>query len=247
VYIERDAKIIMIYRSVIGIVVFIAIYIAMMSNQQSFPNRNFEVVQLMIMGIVLILTAILVGSAISLKREVSRQQNYLESLPEKPTALFDQTIALPYNKMGLYSILIASLLGVFAFVYLYYSLVIVQPMQSSARSTNLDEISLMIIIFISVFMIIFIGAFFVLLRRIQTPLYDHVKVCPRCGSGDVHKIDYSWWGGLIGPSLVHQVRCKQCGKTYEGVTGTTITKKVSTYFLVMIIISIILVIIRLLI
>jgi len=63
------------------------------------------------------------------------------------------------------------------------------------------------------------------MKRIRVPLYYKFKVCPRCCSNDIHKVEYFWLGGLILPTLVHQIRCKKCGKTYNGVTGTNIIKQ----------------------
>ncbi len=56
-----------------------------------------------------------------------------------------------------------------------------------------------------------------------------MKPCPRCGSREIHKVEYSRWGGIVDPVLVHQVRCKKCGKTYDGAAVTNITKRVATF------------------
>ena len=39
-YIERDAKIILIFKSIIGLAFFVAFYIALLSNQQANTNAN---------------------------------------------------------------------------------------------------------------------------------------------------------------------------------------------------------------
>ena len=242
-YIERDAKIILIYRSIIGIVVFVAFYIALVMNQQTNPNDNFNMLQLMIFGIIFILAAILFSSIISLKREISRQQEYLENLPQKAGLEAKKYVKIPYNKSGLYSLIIGSFLGVIAFLYMYSAFVL-SPQEYTNQ--NLDIVSTMILVFVIIFIIILLATFYVLIRRIHTPLCFDMKVCPRCGSSDVHKVEYSWWGGLIGPGLVHQVRCKKCGKTYDGAAGTNITKRVSTFITIVLIISFIIIILRML-
>jgi len=241
-YIERDAKIILIYRSVIGLAFFVAFYIALLSNQQAITNDNFGVLQLMIFGIIFTLTAIIFGSIFSLKREISRQQEYLKNLPQKATLETEKYVKIPYNKSGLYSLIVASLLGAIAFLYLY-SVFILSPQKYANQ--NLGIVSTMILVFVIIFIIVLLATFYVLIKKIHTPLYYDMKACPRCKSSDVHKVEYSWWGGLIGPGLVHQVRCKKCGLTYDGATGTNITKRVSAFITVGLIISVIIVILRL--
>jgi len=241
-YIERDAKIILIFRSIIGLAFFVAFYIALISNQQANTNDNFDVLQIMLFGIIFILTAIIFGSVFSLKREISRQQEYLKNLPQKAALETEKYVKIPYNKSGLYSLIVASLLGVIAFLYLY-SVFILSPQEYTNQ--NLGMVSTMVLVFVIIFIIVLLVTFYVLMKRINTPLYYDMKACPRCKSSDVHKVEYSWWGGLIGPGLVHQVRCKKCGLTYDGATGTNVTKRVSAYITVGLVISFIIVILRL--
>ena len=240
-YIERDAKIIIIHRAVIGLVIFVAFIIALIQNQQTNPNENFDILQPMIFGIIFILTVIIIGTMFSLKREISKQQEYLQNLPQKPEVETPKKVKIPYNKSGLYSLIIASLLGIIAFIYLY-TILILSPQQNI--NENLEMVSTMILVFVVFFVVVLLVSFFLLLRRIHTPLYFEMKSCPRCGSGDIHKVEFSWWGGIVGPGLVHQVRCKKCGMTYDGVTGTKITKRVSAIVTAFIIISLIITAIR---
>lgn len=240
-YIERDAKIILMYRSIIGIVFFVAFYIALVMKQQTNPNDNFYMLQLMIFGIIFILAAVLFGSIISLKLEISRQQEYLKNLPQKSILETEKYVKVPYNKSGLYSLIVASFLGIIAFLYLY-SAFILSSQESSNQ--NLGMVSTMVLVSVIIFIIVLLATFYVLIKRIHTPLYYDMKACPRCKSSDVHKVEYSWWGGLIGPGLVHQLRCKKCGMTYDGVSGTNITKRVSAYITVGLVISFIIVILR---
>lgn len=240
-YIERDAKIILAYGSVIGIIWFVVFYIILLQNQQIHPIDNFSTLQLMIFGILFILTALLIGSLISLKREITTQQEYLKNLPEAAVPK-DKYAQIPYNKAGLYSIIIASVLGIFAFLYLY-SYFFLEP--QTRPNMFLGTVSTMILFFLIIFIIILLATLFALMKRIHTPLYYTYKACPRCGSDDIFRVEYSWWGGLIGPNLVHQVRCKKCGKTYDGATGTNIAKRMSIYVVIMIVIFTILIILRL--
>jgi uncharacterized membrane protein len=240
-YLERDAKIVLICGSLIGLVWFVSFLIVLTYYQQIHPNPNFNILQLMIFGLIIVLTAILIGSIYSLKKEITRQQEYLKTLPKTSAPMQKQDVQIPYNKMGLYSIIVASVVGIIAFLSLFVNFILGSQ---GIKNTNLGVVSTIILIFIIFFILILFASLLVLLKRIRVPLYDQVKPCPRCGSADVHKVEYSWWGGLIGPSLVHQTRCKKCGKTYNGVTGTDITNKVSIYIIAMIIISTILIILR---
>ncbi len=43
--------------------------------------------------------------------------------------------------------------------------------------------------------------------------------CPNCGSNNLEKLGYTWWGGFIGPKIFHYVRCKECNTKYNGKTG----------------------------
>ena len=125
-----------------------------------------------------------------------------------------------------------------------YSAFVLSPQEQTNQ--NLGILSTMLLVFVIIFIIILLATFYMLIKRIHTPLYYDMKACPRCKSSDIHKVEYSWWGGLIGPGLVHQVRCKKCGMTYDGVTGTNVTKRVSAFITVGLIISVIIVILRML-
>jgi len=46
--------------------------------------------------------------------------------------------------------------------------------------------------------------------------------CPTCGSGRSKNVSYTWWGGIIGPAIFHQVRCLKCGQNYNTNTGKPI-------------------------
>ncbi len=232
-YIKRDAKIILTYNSIFGIVWFTVFYFLMLNNQRTNPNDNFGTIQIMIFGFLAILTLILIGSFYSLKKEITTQQKNLETL-QKTTTNKDQYVKIPYNKSGLYSLIVASVIGIIAFLYLYS--VFILETKVNYDTGTLETLTAMILIFLVIFIFILIVSFFILMKRIRAPLYYKFKSCPRCGSNDIYKVEYSWWGGLIGPGLVHQVRCKNCGKTYDGVTGTNITKRMSIYTIIIIII-----------
>ncbi len=39
-------------------------------------------------------------------------------------------------------------------------------------------------------------------------------VCPECGSDQLQRVRFTWWGGLLGPLLFKQVHCPACGTKY---------------------------------
>ena len=64
--------------------------------------------------------------------------------------------------------------------------------------------------------------------------------CPKCGSTDIKKVGYTWWGGALGPKLLNHVKCNSCGATFNGKTGESNTLKILLYNLAVIIIVIML-------
>jgi len=47
--------------------------------------------------------------------------------------------------------------------------------------------------------------------------------CPKCGSKTVSKVKYTWWGGMLGPKLLHHVKCGNCTYTFNSKTGKSNT------------------------
>lgn len=43
--------------------------------------------------------------------------------------------------------------------------------------------------------------------------------CPRCGTGSPERVLFTFWGSFYGPLLFSHVRCRHCGKTYNGKSG----------------------------
>lgn len=60
--------------------------------------------------------------------------------------------------------------------------------------------------------------------------------CPRCGSSTVKTIKYTWWGGLIGPKLLHHTKCESCKYLYNSKTRQSNTKGIVIYFVVVFVI-----------
>jgi len=43
--------------------------------------------------------------------------------------------------------------------------------------------------------------------------------CFKCGNTYAKKIEFTWWGGLIGPKMFNHVKCLQCSQTFNSRTG----------------------------
>ena len=57
----------------------------------------------------------------------------------------------------------------------------------------------------------------------------HYKPCYHCRKIDYTKVKSAWWGGLLGPQLLHHVQCNICGTTYNGNTGQSNNKAILLY------------------
>ena len=58
--------------------------------------------------------------------------------------------------------------------------------------------------------------------------------CPNCGSTDIKKVGYTWWGGALGPKMLNHVKCNTCGTAYNGKTGQSNAMKILLYNLAVI-------------
>jgi hypothetical protein len=57
------------------------------------------------------------------------------------------------------------------------------------------------------------------------------KPCPKCSSPEATKVGFTWWGGILGPSLLTHVKCDECGTAYNGKTGQSNTVGIIIYSL----------------
>jgi hypothetical protein len=54
--------------------------------------------------------------------------------------------------------------------------------------------------------------------------------CPFCGCpGYADKVSFTWWGGILGPSLFNHVQCQDCGRCYNGRSGKDNTVAITIY------------------
>ena len=56
--------------------------------------------------------------------------------------------------------------------------------------------------------------------------------CPNCGYSDATRIHWTLWGSWLGPMLINQVRCNECGTNYNGVHGDYNTTRIAIYMVI---------------
>ena len=56
-----------------------------------------------------------------------------------------------------------------------------------------------------------------------------IKPCPRCGHTEADQVQFTWWGGVMGAAMLHQVKCRNCGLEYNGQTGEYNRKTIWIY------------------
>lgn len=61
--------------------------------------------------------------------------------------------------------------------------------------------------------------------------------CPKCGSDIVSPVRYTWWGGIIGPKMLHHTKCKACGYTFNSKTRKSNTNGIIIYSVILFVIA----------
>jgi transposase-like protein len=61
--------------------------------------------------------------------------------------------------------------------------------------------------------------------------------CPRCHMPNPEKVNFTWWGGMLGPRMLSHVKCKGCGLAFNGKTGESNDSKIAIYFVITFIVS----------
>jgi uncharacterized protein (DUF983 family) len=56
--------------------------------------------------------------------------------------------------------------------------------------------------------------------------------CPHCGEANAEKLRFTWWGGVLGPKILNHVKCRGCGKNYNGKSGKDNTTGIVLYSVV---------------
>lgn len=62
--------------------------------------------------------------------------------------------------------------------------------------------------------------------------YSPYAPCPNCTGTDSKEVGFTWWGGIIGPKLLHHVKCQRCGTAYNGRSGKSNTTGIVIYSVV---------------
>ncbi len=57
--------------------------------------------------------------------------------------------------------------------------------------------------------------------------------CPNFGQTNAKPINYTWWGGVIGPKMLSHVKCQNCRDQYNGKTGKPNTQGIIIYSVVL--------------
>lgn len=70
-----------------------------------------------------------------------------------------------------------------------------------------------------------------------SPALPAVAKCPKCGGTAATKVNFTFWGGALGPRLFHVVRCDGCRTQYNGRTGGSLTGVIVLYQVVIIAIA----------
>lgn len=61
--------------------------------------------------------------------------------------------------------------------------------------------------------------------------------CPQCGTPDPARVNFSWWGGAIGPRILSHVKCSNCKTKYNGKSGGSNTLGILIYSVVVFVLA----------
>jgi hypothetical protein len=64
------------------------------------------------------------------------------------------------------------------------------------------------------------------------PVMNEHAPCPMCRRPGPEKVNFTWWGGVLGPRMFSHVKCQGCGTTYNGKTGQSNTTNIVAYSIV---------------
>jgi transposase-like protein len=56
--------------------------------------------------------------------------------------------------------------------------------------------------------------------------------CPNCGQSNAKKVNFTWWGGALGPRMFTHVKCQNCNTEYNGKTGKSNQQSIIIYVVV---------------
>ena len=64
------------------------------------------------------------------------------------------------------------------------------------------------------------------------PGSEQVAPCYKCGCPYAKRINFTWWGGILGPKLFNHVQCVRCLSTFNAKTGQSNNTAITIYFVV---------------
>jgi len=64
--------------------------------------------------------------------------------------------------------------------------------------------------------------------------------CPKCEGANAKALNFTWWGGALGPKLMAHVKCLDCGYKYNGKSGKDNATNIIIYFVVVSILAFVL-------
>lgn len=67
--------------------------------------------------------------------------------------------------------------------------------------------------------------------------FNNETACPKCDSKTVSKVKYTWWGGVLGPKLLHHTKCATCSYTFNSKTGKSNTTGIVLYSVVLFVVA----------
>lgn len=70
----------------------------------------------------------------------------------------------------------------------------------------------------------------------QLKEFSNENGCPKCGSDIVSPVKYTWWGGVLGPKMLHHTKCESCGFKYNSKTRKSNTPSIIIYSVVIFVI-----------
>ncbi|MFO0745757.1 MAG: hypothetical protein U1F43_08795 [Myxococcota bacterium] len=64
--------------------------------------------------------------------------------------------------------------------------------------------------------------------------------CPNCKTDQPGEpVKFTLWGGMLGPRILHHVKCPKCGARYNGKTGKSNTTAITLYVAVPLLIALV--------
>jgi hypothetical protein len=66
-------------------------------------------------------------------------------------------------------------------------------------------------------------------RQKKTVTPSQSASCPECSDTLSKPVIFTWWGGIVGPKMLHHVECSKCAARFNGRTGKSNAKAIKIY------------------